>query len=134
SARPGQGSGSGRRRLKGNAETRGQSLLGDRPWLPLPPWKSSANSTILGGRIATTGAKSGCCDLRSRPTAPTATGSASKTYRPAGRFPVLKSGSGPLLIIAPHPGRPSAGALALYAPACPPVRDLTEFGSPRKWE
>ena len=86
----------------------------------------------LGGRIATTGAKSGCCDLRGRPAAPTATGSASKTYRPAGRFPVLKPGSGPLLIIAPHPGRPSAGALALYASACPPVRYFSEFRWPRK--
>jgi hypothetical protein len=65
---------------------------------------------------------------RGRSGAPTTAGSALKSADQRAALSQLSArGSGPLLILAPHPDRRSAGALTLYPSIYPPMRPILPF-------
>jgi hypothetical protein len=78
------------------------------------PWKSSVNPTIFHRTIAIAGVDPDLLRSRGRSVASTTTGSALESAdQRAALSQLCARGSGPLLIITPHPDRRSAGALTL---------------------
>jgi hypothetical protein len=67
-------------------------------------WKARANEAIFHATIITAGVDPGCCGLGAGRRA-NGDRFRLRECRPTGRFPQCMPGSGPFLILAPHPGR-----------------------------